>query len=115
MAVSYALPDFNLVGLVWTDPNKPAIGPSDFGPIACQLYLDPRYPFNPSSRQTVRFPIDMANTYNPFDIWEIPSGSGRYYYVNEYGRQHEGFSNEYWQGFIVRCDNAGTPLNAPLP
>lgn len=111
----YSLPTFNLLFDLWTAPNTPGGGPPSFTGKYCQPYIWSKAASPAPPRLCIRMAIDLVHTYTVNDIFEIPTGSGRYFKARLYFRMHEGFINEYWACHADPCDNAGTLITPGLP
>lgn len=112
----YNLPDFNLLGDVWIGLNTPGSGnPPNFVAIPCQIYKNSRGDTADAGNVTIRTPSSTTLTLLPNDIWEIPQGSGRYFFASNGLRIHEGFPNEYWAQIAHRCTAFGIFLTPGLP
>ncbi len=139
MPRSYSLPDFNLTCDIWRvelgGPTvnwpwaRPARAP-DSSPV-CQLYLAQKSlgttsaPFlaanfnldnPPVLPQLLRLPLGtvigspVPHAFNrPYDVVEVPSGSGYLYLVVSVERAHAGFPNAYLVAYLVPYVHVGTP------
>jgi len=95
----YYLPNFNLNMIGW---HGIGVGPPDYGPVACQIFINSRVPaiegtaFIGSALPAiyVRSP-SPGIAYAQNDALEIPAGSGDRYNLDWVEYVHRGFPNEY--------------------
>lgn len=113
----FVLPSFNLEASVWIHPNVPATDDADFTAVACQKYLASRaHGIDSDYTESLYWaPHIIIRAASGIDwggvpwIWEIPTGSGKYYRLSWRELMHEGFPNEYEGFFVAQANNTGVP------
>jgi len=111
----FTLPDFNITADVWFSPNDPFTGPADQTGINVQFYIPSRglLDITPGSFNDWVPPLYLRidPTAAPLNvlawIWEVPSGTGKYYRVRFKETMHVGFTNEYPMHILEQCTDTG--------
>lgn len=126
--MGYKIPTFNLFGLVWHDYYvgimPPVVIPDNV--FACQLRYSGRGPYELLLQDSTTEPtwqvgttILMPKDTDVRDHWhagarpdlvEVPSGSGRYYFVHYVDDVAKGFANEYRIAYLGKTGDWPTPI-----
>lgn len=114
----YTVPNFNLTCDVWNAGNIPSSGPADFTGVACQFYIYSRHSTDVQPCELelytpvvqIRMPVAAGGPWVSGQVFEVESGSGRYYRARWKDRVHYGFPNEYLVAIVVQCNEDGVPL-----
>jgi len=116
--MAYTLPQFNLTCDVWNAGKNPANDDAVEESVPCQFYLYSRgvWPVQPCELELyqcpiyLRFPIDVAAIVALGQVFECPTGTGRYFRARFKEVMHYGFPNSYLVAIVVQCNENGSPM-----
>lgn len=107
MSVIPSKPVFGVSCSHWFLGNTPIAGPADEVGIMTQPYFPTRAQTTVAFMQ-LRMDVGASTQLRYGDVWEIPTGSGRYF-IGEYCFVvHDNMPNAYWMQICAQCGSNGS-------
>jgi len=118
--MAYTVPNFNLFATLYSSATGGPIGPPLHVNVPCQMYFNARSTFGgPTVYYMARFPVGSVPGIGGFSSGaqyqiNVPAGSAKWYQIDYVGKEHVGFTNEYWFAYAYEFDVATWPLVASV-